>query len=60
MTMHVMDKTWIYSFGGASGYQHTADDRTGFEVERLNTLDIGREDMHVFTHETSAKVMFSV
>lgn len=39
MTMHLMDKVWVYSFGGAtySGF----DDKKGLEVERLNTMTIG-------------------
>lgn len=45
MTMHVMDKTWIYSFGGASS-SYMNRDATGLEVERLNTEDIGRIRPH--------------
>ena len=39
MTMMVMDKTWLYSFGGATlDFHHNL---TGFEIERLNTHLIG-------------------
>jgi hypothetical protein len=42
MTMMVMDKTWLYSFGGLSD-THGMD--TGFfQVERLNTDLIGQPD----------------
>ena len=42
MTMVVLDKTWIYSFGGASSDFN--GDPNGFEVERLNTDLIKEKD----------------
>ena len=39
MTMLVIDKTWIYSFGGATGGLVESDVK-GLEVERLNTKDV--------------------
>lgn len=44
MTMMVLDKTWIYSFGGASLYIDHTGDSNGFEVERLNTRLIDSEN----------------
>jgi hypothetical protein len=35
MTMMVMDKTWIYSFGGAT--MNFQKDLKNFEIERLDT-----------------------
>jgi hypothetical protein len=37
MTMLLMDKKWIYSFGGVNFNNHLNDDSKGIEVERLNT-----------------------
>ena len=37
-TMMVMDKTWIYSFGGASNAFES--EQNILEIERLNTADI--------------------
>jgi len=38
MTMVVMDKTWIYSFGGATeDFRNGPNNNRGFEIERLNT-----------------------
>lgn len=37
MTMLLMDKYWIYSFGGATEESMTVQDSKGLEIERLNT-----------------------
>ena len=37
MTMLLMDKKWIYSFGGVNFNSNLNDDSKGIEVERLNT-----------------------
>ena len=39
MTMMVMDKKWIYSFGGAT--MNFQKDLTNFEIERLDTEKLG-------------------
>ena len=40
MTMMLLDKTWLYSFGGAT-YQFR-DDLKGFEIERINTSHLDK------------------
>lgn len=40
MTMMLLDKTWLYSFGGASIYFR--DDLKNFEIERIDTSKLDK------------------
>lgn len=40
MTMMLLDKTWLYSFGGATIYFR--DDLKNFEIERIDTQKLDK------------------